>query len=266
MSSGSFPPLPPDEKPMKTRAFTLVELLVVVAIIALLVSILLPSLSLAKELTRKVTCKTNIRLLQLGNEFYQAENNGWYVPGAADFVANENRWFGSRSGSTGPFVADDGPLAPYLPGSAVRCCPSFKEYLTSFEAGCGGYGYNNNFVGQYRKAPDYSMKTDLTGNRAEAFASTSETVAFTDAAFVDGGLIEYSFCESPRWPDWDAKPRPSIHFRHVGAVNVVWLDTHVTEETMAFSGNAASDYYEGVPADFGVGWFGPDSNELFDLE
>ena len=242
------------------------ELLVVVAIIALLVSILLPSLGLAKEMARKVVCKTNIRSLQIGNEFYQGGNNGWYVPGAANFVENKHRWFGNRSGSIGPFVADDGPLSPYLPGSAVRCCPTFKEYLTGFEAGCGGYGYNNNFVGQHRSPDDYSLKTDLTGNQADAFASPAETVAFTDAAFVNGGCIEYSFCESPLWPDWPAQPRPSIHFRHAGKVNVSWLDSHVTEEAMAFSGNSASDYYEGEPADFNVGWFGPDSNELFDLE
>jgi prepilin-type N-terminal cleavage/methylation domain-containing protein/prepilin-type processing-associated H-X9-DG protein len=247
--------------------FTLIELLVVIAIIALLVSILLPSLHQAKELAREAVCQTNARSLQLGNEMYQTEHQGHYVPGATDFLKNRNRWFGTRDSSSGPFRINDGPLSKYIPNEKVRDCPSFTEYLDdsqAFEAGNGGYGYNNNYVGRLWKAPGSAQNTDLAGNRAESFTTPAATVAFTDAAFLNTRLIEYSFCEAPCFPDWNVPATPSVHFRHSGRTVVVWLDAHVGRETLEFSGGTT--YQGGEPKDFQLGWFGPDDNSLFDME
>ena len=251
------------------EGFTLIELLVVIAIISLLVSILLPSLNKAKELGRSAVCKTNARSLQIGNELYQNDNDEHYAPAAAGiWMANLERWFGTRDSAGGtPFRIDDGPLNPYLPGTTVRDCPSFTDYLASgsaFEKGCGGYGYNSSYVGQYWVAPNDSRNTDAEGNASGAFARPASTVAFTDAAFVNGQLIEYSFCEAPFFPDWHFQATPSIHFRHMGKTNVVWLDSHVSEEELSFSG--ATVYPGGEPIDFNIGWLGPNTNELFDLE
>ncbi len=57
-------------------AFTLIELLVVIAIISLLVSILLPSLSRARDLARSVVCASNLRQLGIGFATYTSENDG----------------------------------------------------------------------------------------------------------------------------------------------------------------------------------------------
>ncbi len=60
----------------KLCGFTLIELLVVIAIISLLVSILLPSLTKAKELARRVVCASNVRNLGLAAFVYANDNDG----------------------------------------------------------------------------------------------------------------------------------------------------------------------------------------------
>jgi prepilin-type N-terminal cleavage/methylation domain-containing protein len=61
------------------HAFTLIEVLVVVAIIALLIAILLPSLTRAREQARLVACQSNVRQLALAEGMYAAANKGRFT-------------------------------------------------------------------------------------------------------------------------------------------------------------------------------------------
>ncbi len=69
------------------RAFTLIELLVVIAIIAILASMLLPSLSMAKEAGKRIACANNLRQLEIAIQIYLTDNNSGYPP-----RVKQNRW------------------------------------------------------------------------------------------------------------------------------------------------------------------------------
>jgi prepilin-type N-terminal cleavage/methylation domain-containing protein len=57
-----------------TRGVTLIELLVVVAIIAVLISILVPSLKEAREQSRRIVCAGNLRQIVMAHKTYSTDN------------------------------------------------------------------------------------------------------------------------------------------------------------------------------------------------
>jgi prepilin-type N-terminal cleavage/methylation domain-containing protein/prepilin-type processing-associated H-X9-DG protein len=74
----------------KLKAFTLIELLVVIAIIALLISILLPSLSRARELSKRLVCSSNMKGIGTSAKIYANDNQEkWMQPGFKSSLIDE---------------------------------------------------------------------------------------------------------------------------------------------------------------------------------
>src|SRR5687768_5643485 len=87
----------------RQAGFTLVELLVVIGIIALLISILLPSLNRARETANRVKCASNLRQIGQALLLYANENKGNYP--RTQYVVGEPATWGTGSDDTDPFLA-----------------------------------------------------------------------------------------------------------------------------------------------------------------
>ncbi|NCC51924.1 MAG: prepilin-type N-terminal cleavage/methylation domain-containing protein [Spartobacteria bacterium] len=263
---------------MKTNnpsGFTIMELMIVVVLITLLTLTLSSVARRTLESSRQSRCASNLRQIQLANITYE-NTHGYFAPAAADiFSSNLRRWHGRRTGSHHPFDGEKGPLAPYMGAEgAIRACPTFVNYVrhnadaNTFEASCGGYGYNDRGVGSQAYLSGYNRASVRHGMPGDKIKDPSHTVAFADTAFPQPYsnpryLIEYSFAEAyhflsgspPR--ESGAHSTPSIHFRHNEKANVVWVDGHVSAEELTTSAGALSESHQ-------LGWFGGPDNQLFD--
>lgn len=264
------------------KAFTLLELLIVIAVIGLLMGILLPTLSAARAQVKATVCQSNIRQLLLANIGYATENNGSYVPAAPDiFSDNKHRWHGVRDSCDEPFDSLRSPLAGYLADGGVKKCPkkvNFRKgdpWEWDFEDGCGGYGYNMTYIGSRIWESSYEDEQCKVTTRDCEVRSPAKTLMFADTAMakLDNGwayYLEYSFAEPPYFVvngepavNW-GYASPSIHFRHRGRANIGWADGHIEAREMAhFNGINA---YGVKSADMMLGWFKPIDNSQFDLE
>lgn len=222
----------------KRGGFTLVELLVVIAVIGILSAMLLPVLGRGKLSAQCAVCQSNLRELGMATQMYWNDNAGnsfLYQVGATN--NGVLYWFGwIANGAEGQraFDLSAGALYPYFNGEDVRLCPSPVWKLPQFELkGTNvifSYGCNSFIFG----GPGHSVLN------AAKIMHPAGTLIFADAAEVNNFEAPASYTH-PMFEEWYyedletnyASPNnyPNTQFRHGKKANVTFADGHVELES-----------------------------------
>ena len=177
---------------VRRKGFTLIELLVVIAIISLLVSILLPSLTQAKDLARTVVCLTNLKSIGLALTVYVHENeyfpplvaNSTYPPtGERTLVA----WFFLLSEQMEGHAGYSAHTGPGGTGRFLICpeAPEFvggwyanSSYGLNWKAFCNGRG-----TSRQRVNPGGTSYIDLGVVKMDMVERPAETIMLGDGSY-----------------------------------------------------------------------------------
>ena len=240
---------------MKRRAFTLVELLIVLGILMVLASLTLSGLSGARKSAQSVQCLSNLRQLAVAATEYAARYDMTYPPAQwsdRSDPALTRGWDYTRRGATvlGPGLLWSGASSP-----AVQQCPAFDGRSQSPGDPYTGYNYNTSYIGRG------------TGEgppaRVAAVKQPSRTILFGDG---QGALGANTYMRSPKRSP--TEPASYAHdatraagtqgYRHRGRTNVVFCDGHAESIRDRFTA--------GNPKVAEGTGFVSEDNSLYDLE
>ena len=224
----------------RLRGFTLIEFLVVIAIIAILAALLLPALSRAKTAAQTTVCLNNLKQLQLAWLTYAHDHNDVlppnssypnalpdtpiWVEGVMLYETYSGKALLPSSTNRAQLLADGiGRLGPYMRAAASYKCPSDRSYII----------VNGN---RFNRVRSYAINEYM--NPADSIASNQQEVQYklsdfrrlpATEAWVFGdehedGINDGKFEVYPDGTHWDEWPA----WRHNGKGTFSFADGHVS--------------------------------------
>jgi prepilin-type N-terminal cleavage/methylation domain-containing protein/prepilin-type processing-associated H-X9-DG protein len=239
---------------IKSHGFTLVELLVVVAIIALLITLILPSIGAMLDKARQAQCSSNQRQVGAALMTYAAEREGRIPVSVTQMGGRIKMWPRFLAGT--PHDGDEGdgamPSIPpdlydrtvYLPPGNVYGCPSNPTY--AYDAGNRHYGRSNYSFAMH-------ATTEVLGHTYNIYVKwpssdwTRPHGLFTSPGLVPDTSRTIMGGDSATLRNWNwGNPGPGrmmsafhprrtshlywegfLHLAHRGRANVMFFDGHV---------------------------------------
>lgn len=210
----------------RKRAFTLVELLVVVAIIAVLAGMLAPSLRRVGVVARRAACSSNLHQYGIAVRTYLA-SNAQIFPSchSGGAVTVENTWIGA--------------IAPFAPSKELAHCPALGETQTDygltwkweFSGAHLGYGYNMWFLGgshQANRQGEGSMDgiRMYRDTKLGSVKSPGMCLMFADSNPKTENGQDYGCAISLFWPLVNRYHEGVNGSRHDNAASLCFVDGH----------------------------------------
>ncbi len=236
------------------KAFTLIELLVVISIIALLLSILMPSLQKVKVIARNLVCKNNLRQMMMGQITF-AESNGhfaYYSGQGVTPIEKLSPYFGIGNRLLSDPHSDQKQgaqinIEPYL-------CPAVKPAIKSTPLGefadltkdgnVHPFGWNMFLGGHYYgdDEPRYSYKNIENVKRPSSIIGWADAAYYVDGDFELGnagtlwGPGSYGWWQQSKSPG--AFSYPITVMRHGGRSSAKILACDESVESQGYTNKA----------------------------
>ena len=235
---------------MKAKAFTLVEILVVVGILSLLAAILFPAFNRVRALGRRTTCASNLR--QIGMALNQYAQDYKFYPKMADGLGTGASAAGGLPRTTASHNLWPDKIFPYVKQENIFVCPSDPDHL--YHLGCPPDDMSNpdhpiSFLGSYSlNAPYTQVQFDFTGPGSYSssydprvapspvrYTRPSSTILVSDGTTFStndmfgssmGAFIAPGYTQPPP-TDITTLQKYGVPDRHEGGVNVCFADGHV---------------------------------------
>ncbi len=246
----------------RPRGFTLIEILVVIAIIAILAALLFPVFTQAKVSAKQTACMSNMRQMGVGLLLYLADNEDEWAPSAVPQImagfAPQQIWFGYdnnnypiNGGFYGQvFLAARNPFRPgaidrYLKEHAIKRCPMMpKAWQSAFALNWWNPGFTSPYYSRnpaaYQNEFGPSARTfrfHTDGQYVTTGAKNSEVDEAANTLIMWEHLARVPMCNFLQTSDWFFSP-PRVqsliahfHFLHREGANSLWADGHARRIT-----------------------------------